>query len=325
MKFRAMTLAVLTTVAATALAQQPPFRQTGQGNGQGRPRTQAQPQYGSTTEKMVDWMRRTRDSDPARSMIHFLMKRNDVQAEIGLDTRQKEALETNKKKQKSDGESKVSGNEFFLTLQKKLQDIGQLPLDQQEAARAAAMAELKEQGQKLAESLRGDAPKDDADYEKVLRPQQMERLYQLDGQWRGPMALADPKLKENFQLSDDQAAAIIKLVAEFRDQQRSIMEKALGEEPKGDLRDKIEHQGGVFVGNDGSGETQVTAVPRKEKGSRLAGKSETEIQNRYDVAKREWETLRKKYGDLTLKVLSPEQRDYWFKVLGRQFSFRAND
>jgi hypothetical protein len=252
MKFRAMTLAVLTTVAATALAQQPPFRQTGQGNGQGRPRTQAQPQYGSTTEKMVDWMRRTRDSDPARSMIHFLMKRNDVQAEIGLDTRQKEALETNKKKQ-------------------------------------------------------------------------MERLYQLDGQWRGPMALADPKLKENFQLSDDQAAAIIKLVAEFRDQQRSIMEKALGEEPKGDLRDKIEHQGGVFVGNDGSGETQVTAVPRKEKGSRLAGKSETEIQNRYDVAKREWETLRKKYGDLTLKVLSPEQRDYWFKVLGRQFSFRAND
>lgn len=331
MTFRTLTLAVLASAfAVAAFAQQPGLpsgqaRQRNTPNGQTDPRKPPQPKIASATEQMLEWMRRQRENDPAKTVIPMLMKRNDVRGELGLDPQQREAIQAAEKKQGSENKAKLEGNEFFLELQKKLQEIGQLPPDQQEAARRTAMEELKERGQKLADSLKDQAPKNAADYEKLLRPNQMERLRQLDVQWRGPLALSDPNLREVFQLGDEQVQMIGQLVNEYREQQREIINKALGEDSKAANPNGNGEGITVIGGDDAAGNNETVTLKDGQKGQRVSPKSDTEIQNRYDVARRQVDALRKKYGELALKVLAPEQRQYWFQVQGRQFTFRAND
>jgi hypothetical protein len=341
MKHLKITLAVLTTLTMTAHAQQQNSNPQG-GNlrnkrvGQNDPRKAPERKFAPAAEQMMESMRRMRDNDPAKTVTPMLLKRNDVRGELGLDPKQREAIDEAKKKSDKDNETKLSSNEFFVAIQQRMADIANLPPAEQEAARKEAIESLKEQGQKLADTMRGAQEMSAEAVEKVLRPQQIERLRQLDWQWRGPLALADPKMNEIFQLSMEQQGAIGQMVQDFREQQREIMGKALGQAPKAATA-KITGNGEetLVVGSidepkieeqnqKGDGTGQIT-LKDGGKGKLLPPKSETEIQNRYDVAKREVDTLRKKYGEAVLKTLSPEQRQYWFQSLGRQFAFRAND
>ena len=335
MKHYGLTLAVLTTFAVSANSQgsiargQNGSRRTAP-NGQNDGRTVPTPKLASAGEQIMESMRRMRENDPAKTVTPMLVKRADVRGEIGLDPKQREALEAAKKKDSENSANKLNNNEFFLAIQQRLADIAKLPPAEQDKARTEAVEGLKEQGQKLAESMRGDQEKTANVYDKVLRPEQLERLRQLDWQWRGPLALSDPKMNDIFQLSMEQQEVIGRLVQEFREQQREIMGKALGEDAKTPAtpNENVSSDETIVIG-DGSGEKTENSgtIPLKDggKGRVLAPKNETEIRNRHDAAKREVDILRKKYGDMTLKLLSPEQRQYWFQSLGRQFTFRAND
>ncbi len=331
MKHFGITLAVLTSLTIAANAQQQNSNTQGGNKGirQNDARKPPERKFAPAGEQMMESIRRMRDNDPAKTVTPMLLKRNDVRGELGLDPKQREALEAAKKKSEKDNETKLSSNDFFVAIQQKMADIANLPLAEQEAAQKEAVESLKEQGQKLADTMRGSQEMTAEALEKVLRPQQIERLRQLDWRWRGPLALSDPKMNEIFQLSMEQQGFIGQLVQEYREQQREITGKALGQAPKASANANFTSgEETVVIGSIGGQKTDDTGqITLKDggKGKLLPPKSETEIQNRYDVAKREVDALRKKYGEAVLKALAPEQRQYWFQSLGRQFAFRAND
>lgn len=333
MKHFGLTLAVLASLGIAANAQQQnPNAQGGtlrpNRTGQNDARKPPERKFAPAAEQMLESMRRIRDNDPAKTVTPMLLKRNDVRGELGLDPKQREAIEAAKKKGEKDNEAKLSSNEFFIAIQKRMADIGNLPPAEQEAARTEAIESLKEHGQKLADTMRGSQEMTAEELEKILRPQQIERLRQLDWQWRGPLALSDSKMNEIFQLTMEQQGVIGQIVQDYREQQREIMGKALGQAPKS-ADTNVTNEDTVVVGGIPSGEKgdDPGHIPLKDggKGKRVPPKTETEIQNRYDVAKREVDVLRKKYGAAVLKTLSPEQQQYWSQSLGRQFPFRAND
>jgi hypothetical protein len=134
---------------------------------------------------------------PAGSYSRELLKRLDVQTELGLDTHQKGAL------------AKFFSKSYVeVPLVSMFRDISRLSDEERKQWRAEVHRQAAEVAAKIMKENRRQM-------EEILRPDQRKRLIELDLQWRGILALGDRNLSESLEVSPAHHQRIAKIVAEF--------------------------------------------------------------------------------------------------------------
>ena len=270
-----MSLAVL---GSSALAQR------GQGGAPG-----GFPGFGGGMPNMSGMMKMAARSgmiEPTMSNTMVLLNRNDVRAELGLSAKQKEDLE---------GQQEQAMQTMFSTVMTKVM----ARRDDLQSLRDLPEADRNEKIQSFGSEMRGTvetaAKGANKDIEKVLTKKQITRLKQLDLQWRGTLAVADPTLSETLKVTPEQKPEIEKIVAEFREKQQK---QTMG-------------MFGGFGGQRGGGQGAPTDPSAR--------------QEQMAEMKKNNDKLREEQGKKILVLLSDEQKAAWQKMQGVKFRFRPND
>jgi hypothetical protein len=136
-------------------------------------------------------------ASPAANFSNSLLKRRDVQIELGLDDHQKDALAK---------VFRVSYIEVPLTAM--FRDISNLS----DAERKQWQAEVNREAAAVAGKIMDDRRRQ---LEEVLRPDQRTRLTELDLRWRGILALGDKNLSDRLGISPAHHERIAQIVADF--------------------------------------------------------------------------------------------------------------
>jgi hypothetical protein len=136
---------------------------------------------------------------PAMDLSRELLKRSDVQNELGIDANQKAAL------------AKVL-NKSDITIVVhpvvQLQDISSLSGEERKQLNA-------EFGREAAKQTAYFMNERQREVEEILRPDQRERLTEIDLQWRGVLALADKGLSDRLGVSPEHQQRIKAILARF--------------------------------------------------------------------------------------------------------------
>lgn len=135
-------------------------------------------------------------ASPAANFSQELLKRTDVQNELGIDANQKEAL------------AKVLCESNTREIVRTYPDISRLS----DAERKQWQAEINRQANKDAAFLMN---KQRRAVEEILHPDQRIRLKELDLQWRGILALVDRSLSDELGILPDHYKVIEQIVAGF--------------------------------------------------------------------------------------------------------------
>jgi hypothetical protein len=130
---------------------------------------------------------------------------------------------------------------------------------------------------------------------RVLRPEQMARLSELALQWRGAMALNDPKAAEQIGLDGEQRAQVASIVAEYRQEKSRVMQS---------LMQKSDHDS-----PDGS--------------AKMVRLNLSELDNPLSPARRTLEAARDRAEKQIMSLLTDTQRKAWRKAVGEPFTFKA--
>lgn len=146
-------------------------------------------------------------ASPAANFLTPLLKRNDVQNELGLDDRQKDAL------------TKVFRVKYAeVPLVSMYRDISNLS----DTERKQWQAEVNREASATAARIYDDRRRQ---LEEILRPGQRERLTELDLQWRGILALGDKNLSDKLGISPAHHQRISEIVDEFEGSRVSLYSK----------------------------------------------------------------------------------------------------
>jgi hypothetical protein len=127
---------------------------------------------------------------------------------------------------------------------------------------------------------------------QLLRDDQMKRLHELDLQWRGPMAITDPKVAEEIKVSQKNRAEVNKIYSEY---QRSVGEIVRG----------------AFE------EWQQRGGPR-------SGAPMPDFQSRLSPLRQKMDKLKKDAEKQVLDLLSDEEKSRWNAAIGEPFKFRQD-
>ncbi|HLV79789.1 MAG TPA: hypothetical protein VKT32_05880 [Chthonomonadaceae bacterium] len=222
-----------------------------------------------------------RPDDPTHSMAWVLLSRKDVDTEIGLEDHQRTALAELQSKSREeilDRMRKAAAGNAEETNESP--EERRLQFQQQMAQQRAFLEGYPDEMAKRAEG--------------VLKPSQARRLRELDLQWRGPLALADPKVAEAVKLSADQRD---KVAATLQDYQAAVM--------------NIRRQIVAGVRPTGNAPQAPPTPPSAE-----------EMQARAAKARKEMDLARQEAAGKALAVLSAEQQKRWQQMLGKPFTFQ---
>jgi len=132
----------------------------------------------------------------------------------------------------------------------------------------------------------------------ILTPAQATRLHQLDLQWRGVLAIADPKVNEELQASQEHAKAITDLVTEYKTKSQEM------------IRQFFQNMRGNRA--QGGGNTPPPGQPNINPQEFRAA-----IEKADTVARKEAE-------EKALPILSDAEKTQWTKIQGRPFTFRKD-
>src|SRR5579871_6160504 len=222
----ALTLALLPGVRAQQNPQPPDAKQKAQGVqplnpfGSGSPLGQFAPLmmgFGSIFGGTVD---------PTHSNAMNLLQRNDVRSELLLSAQQREKLDDLKTNAQMDLIGRIIGSVSDF------QGIQDAPQDQQ-------LEQAKQGLSKLQDTLQTYQNDQDKEIAKLLNLKatggvtQVERLRQLDLQWRGPLALSEKKLAEELKLTPDQRTKASETLGDYMQAQGEAMMKAFQDVGKG--------------------------------------------------------------------------------------------
>lgn len=125
----------------------------------------------------------------------------------------------------------------------------------------------------------------------ILKEEQIQRLHELDLQYRGPLALADSRVAEEVKLSPESRSEIAKIASEYQQEAQKTIQQAMQE-----WREK----GGL----------QVAPFP--------------DFQNRLSPVGRKLHEARKNAEEDILSVLTPEEQYRWKDAQGKKFTFRSD-
>lgn len=220
-------------------------------------------------------------SSPMMSNTLGLLMRPDVQTELRLDVRQRTAIAELMEQ---------SRNRMFERMQQRFrnngpQDFRNLPPEQ----RRQRGQEIREQMMAEMQAFQGEI---NDQIKKILRPEQIKRLYQLDLQWRGPLSMADPKVAEQIKLTPEHRNEILKLLNEFQQQNRELINKYF---------QQMRESGGFRPGQP----PDFSA-----------------FQNPQSPLRREMDKNRKAAEEKALALLNAEEAANWKAAQGERFTFR---
>jgi Spy/CpxP family protein refolding chaperone len=120
------------------------------------------------------------------------------------------------------GQESVQKELKFTDEQK--QQVDQLVSKMREEMQGLQDAEPAEREQKMREM----SEKGDKAVKKILQPEQAKRLREITLQVQGPMALANPKVADELQLTDDQKAKIKDIQEDMSKEVRALREGGAG-------------------------------------------------------------------------------------------------
>ncbi|MCS6776251.1 MAG: hypothetical protein RMJ43_07920 [Chloroherpetonaceae bacterium] len=297
-------------------------------------------------------MRRLYSTDPTRSAINYLLTRNDVRSELGISTRQREALNEMNQKAPMEMFDRMRNSAAMQQIMQKIRQMGELSPEERRAQREQIRQEFQLRGQEMFAEVQNFQSDLDKRAEAILTPAQVRRLRELDLQYRGGLALADPAIAQEMELSPEQTEQINRLAEEFRRKQLEIIAEAMGARaftgtPQGNNQNvapplrqgQVPSQGQGPVAGNGNGEGQGKPLEGSPRDSALLPsfnatvlpqltamlQNPQQMQARLDQAQAEIDKLRKKYGARALALLDQPQTLYWKKLTGRPFTFRVVD
>lgn len=134
---------------------------------------------------------------------------------------------------------------------------------------------------------------------QILRPEQMVRLSELSLQWRGAMALNDPKVAEQIGLKAEQRAQVARIVAEYQQERsrvfQSLMKKSEMSSP------------------DGAAKRVMVQL------------NLSELDKPLSPARRALEDARDRAEKQIMELLTETQRKGWRQAQGESFTFKAEN
>lgn len=210
----------------------------------------------------------------ARNPMGLLM-RSDVQREIRLDLRQRNALAQLQQEMQTERRQRMIE---FLREQR-----GEGPGDRRER-----MQQMREQMRERNLAIVGELSEK---VKAILKPEQVERLDQLDLQWRGPSALADARVAQQVGLGAAARGEVSRIVSEAARHRSEVMRELL---------EQWRQAGGPQVGPPPTEETAPLATRRA-----LAA-------------------IQKESDGQVLAVLTPEEARRWREIQGEPFTFRRD-
>ena len=156
--------------------------------------------------------------DPARSAKATLVYRPEVQNALGLDLKQKNALDALKDVQ-AQNQQKIG------------QDMRALFQGMRGQAQTLTPEEMQQKRQELGDKAKGIAQgyQDDLDkrIDEILTPKQRKRLSEIDLRWRGPMAFVDPKVADQATLGAEDKKKATDAYKEFTDARQKLFESMM--------------------------------------------------------------------------------------------------
>lgn len=206
-----------------------------------------------------------------------LLRRPDVQTEIRLDLKQRRDLDAIEQSQRTEIQARIQ--ETFEGLQELTDEQRQQKMNE---GREAMLEQI--------DQFQGEHNKK---VDEILRPEQKQRLHELDLQIRGPFALNDPKVAEEAKIGSEHRTAIGNIYAGFQKETQDVREEFMQ-----DMRDS-----GVFERDQPDGQP-------------------VDFRARFTQLEKKIEPLRKEAEKRILDVLSDEERARWTAIQGVKFTFR---
>lgn len=222
--------------------------------------------------------------DPGKSYLLPLLKREDVQAQLFLSPRQREALDALEKGQQQALQQQLQ--------QSALPKPGEIAGKSKEELRAF----FTERVTKMREDMQALNSDRDKKMTAILTPTQAVRLKELDFQWRGPLAMGVKNVAEQVKLTPQQTPVVTDLLKKY--QQEANQRLRMGSRSV-----QLNHK---F--NEGSSDAPPTFA---------------EMQAYMENAAKEIESKRKALGDKALNTISSEQKTQWSALTGKPFVFRS--
>ncbi len=290
MYWRTILSTTATVAAALLIGLSAPTTALAQGPGQGgRPGFGGGRFFGGMFAGMQ--ARSAATSDPLRSAEMALLTRPDVQRTLMLTVKQKDALAELQNN---------AGEQFSQRMAQNFQDLRNMTPEERRAQRD----QFRDRMQDTITQVTGELNKQ---AEAILKPDQVQRLRELDLQWRGPLALNDPKVAEAMALEPEQKEKLAALLQEFRQAQQKAMQTAFA---------AMRPPQPPAPNADGS-----TPPPAPQ-----ARPNPMEMQARFRAAQQQveqqMEKVRKGLSEKALAVLTDEQRQRWQTLQGKPFLFR---
>jgi hypothetical protein len=236
--------------------------------------------------------------DDARPNPLGLLMRSDVQSHLRLDLRQKNAIT-----QVIEGAQQKQREQMQQIFRNRPQQQGNaqgLSREERRQQMRDAMAPMFEQMRAQQQKFEGEL---NEEIKKILSPQQAARLYQLDYQYRGPLALADPNVAQAVKLSPETQQAIAKIVNDYR--------TATGEARR-------EFFQTMFQNNQNQGQQQPG------QGGRRPQFNPQDMQARLAPLQAKLDKMKKEAEDKIIAVLNAQEKANWQAATGEPFTFRKD-
>ena len=264
--------------------------------------------------------------NPLRSSIPILILRDDVRTELLISAQQREQIDKieTSSRQEMVGKMQSHIQELIGSARRKGAPIS--PGDSPSAfdsetptQRKMRMEESQTQIKAMMTHILDDV---DAKLEKILRPKQIARLHQLDLQYRGPLALLDPKVSDALSLNPEERQKIDELGAEYHAAQLKAISNAM----RG-----LQRPAPPAPKNDAPTTPVDPAAPVNPplpdaptlRRPEIPLDSQT-IQSKLADARIDTEKSRKALGKKALTLITPEHSKRWNQLIGRAFIFRLN-
>jgi hypothetical protein len=243
------------------------------------------------------------DRNPATTHVYELIQRPDVQNEIGMDLRQKNAL--------TQYQGQVPGM-IRQQMQQQMQNFGrgaggrrgQQPGGGDPGAGAVGAGAAQQDPQAQREQMQQQFQQMQSELQtkigqgltEILKPEQITRLHQLDLQWRGVLSISDSTVAQEVQATPEQRTAIGGFLQEYQgrtqEARRQLMETM-----------RAERQAAAAGNNQPSGGIRQDPMVQLERAETAA---------------------RKEIEEKALKTLTGETRERWTRAQGRVFTFRSD-
>lgn len=219
--------------------------------------------------------------------LGLLMTHIEVQTELRLDLRQKNALSELQNQSQADMRQRMQ--QVFQDQRQNFQDLRNLPADQRRQRMQEIQQQIQPQVQAAMNAYQGEI---DERVKKILTPAQVTRLHQLDLQKRGILSLGDPKVADEIKIASETRSEISKTVTEWQQQQGEIIRAAM--------------------------QTWF------QNGGPQSGQQPPDFQNRLSPIRQKLDANQKAAEDKVWNLLTPEEQARWKAALGASFTFRPD-